>query len=67
MRHSFGSYHFAAHANSMETSRQLGHRSSDHVLFDHYRALARKEDGEAFFNILPPEQTGVIVPMPATA
>lgn len=53
MRHSFGTYHFALHGNSLETSRLLGHKSNDDVLFAHYRALASKKDGEAFFHILP--------------
>lgn len=42
MRHSFGSYHYALHGNPLETSRLLGHKASDQVLFDHYRALATK-------------------------
>ena len=55
MRHSFGTYHYALHRNPFETSRQLGHKSNDQVLFDHYRALATKEQGEAFFLIVPPK------------
>lgn len=53
MRHSFGSYHYALHGDPMLTSRLLGHKSNDTVLFDHYRALASKEDAEEYFNILP--------------
>lgn len=53
MRHSFGSYHYALHGNPLETARQLGHKASDQVLFDHYRALATKESGKAFFDIVP--------------
>ncbi len=53
MRHSFGSYHFALHGNSLETSRQLGHKASDQVLFDHYRALATKAQAEKYFAIIP--------------
>lgn len=53
MRHSFGSYHFALHGNSLETSRLLGHRASDQVLFDHYRALATKEQAERYFALVP--------------
>jgi len=54
MRHSFGSYHYALHGNPLETSRLLGHKSSDQVLFDHYRALATKAQAEAYFAIVPP-------------
>jgi len=55
MRHSFGSYHYALTGNSLETSRQLGHKASDQVLFDHYRALVSKEQGERYFALYPPE------------
>lgn len=61
MRHSFGSYHYALHGNPLETSRQLGHKASDQVLFDHYRALATKEQGEAFFSIVPPKSESKLV------
>jgi len=61
MRHSFGSYHYALHGNPLETSRQLGHKASDQVLFDHYRALATKEQGEAFFSIVPPKSVSKLV------
>lgn len=53
MRHSFGTYHFALRGNSLETSRQLGHKASDQVLFDHYRALATKEQAERYFGLRP--------------
>ena len=61
MRHSFGTYHFAFHGNSLETARLLGHKTNDQVLFDHYRALARKSDGEKFFEIKPAASTAKIV------
>ena len=54
MRHSSGSYHYAFHGNPLETSRLLGHKASDQVLFDHYRALATKAQAEAYFAIRPP-------------
>jgi integrase len=61
IRHSFGSYHYALHGNPLETSRLLGHKASDQVLFDHYRALATKAQAEAYFAIRPPAQTGKVV------
>ena len=61
MRHSFGSYHYALYGNPLETSRLLGHKASDQVLFDHYRALATKEQGEAFFSIVPPKSESKLV------
>jgi len=56
MRHSFGSYHYALSGNPLETSRLLGHKASDQVLFDHYRALVSKEHAEAYFSLYPPRR-----------
>ncbi|MGB0371993.1 MAG: tyrosine-type recombinase/integrase [Opitutales bacterium] len=53
MRHSFGTYHYALHRNSALTASALGHKANDQVLFDSYRSLARKKDGEAYFKIKP--------------
>jgi integrase len=61
MRHSFGSYHYALHGNPLETSRLLGHKASDQVLFDHYRALATKVQAEAYFAIIPPTKHGKVI------
>jgi integrase len=61
MRHSFGSYHYALHGNPLETSRLLGHKASDQVLFDHYRALATKAQAEAYFAIQPPANAAKLV------
>ncbi len=61
MRHSFGSYHYALHGNPLVTSRLLGHKASDQVLFDHYRALAKKETATKYFSIRPPASAGKIV------
>lgn len=54
MRHSFGTYHFALYGDSMLTSRLMGHKSGDDVLFDHYRALTTKTQAEEYFSLLPP-------------
>ncbi len=61
MRHSFGSYHYALYGNPLETARLLGHKSSDQVLFDHYRALATKAQAISYFAITPPANTNKIV------
>ncbi|MDC0369322.1 site-specific integrase [Opitutales bacterium] len=53
MRHSFGTYHCALHENPIKTSNELGHKSGDDVLYTHYRSLATKAEGRAFFNIRP--------------
>jgi hypothetical protein len=48
MRHSSGSGHDALHGDPLETSRLLGHKASDHVLFDHFAARATKTQVKAF-------------------
>lgn len=53
MRHSFGSYHYALHGDPLATSRLLGHKADDTVLFSHYRALATREQAMEFFGIVP--------------
>jgi len=55
MRHSCGSYHYALHGNPLKTARLLGHKANDQVLFDHYRALVTKEQGERYFALYPPK------------
>ena len=54
MRHSFGTYHFALHGNSIKTSHEMGHKTGGHeVLFEHYRSLATNADAKAFFDLRP--------------
>lgn len=55
-RHSFASYHLALHQDAAKTALQLGHTNTA-VLFQHYRELARPEDGEAYFQIMPESVT----------
>jgi integrase len=52
LRHSFGSYHLAAHDNAALTARQMGHTSTD-MVYAHYNNRRTREDGTAFFNIRP--------------
>jgi hypothetical protein len=66
MRHSFGSYHFGKHGNSIETARILGHKGDDTVLFAHYRALTTKAQGDAYFAIMP-ATTGQVIAFPPAA
>ncbi len=61
MRHSFGSYTFAKTQDAQRTASLLGHRGDDQVLFDHYRSLATKEDGERYFSITPQSIDGKLV------
>jgi integrase len=64
MRHSFGSYHFALHGDSMETARILGHKADDNVLFAHYRALTTKQQAEAYFGLVPQSEGSQVVCFP---
>ena len=64
MRHSFGSYHYAKDGNPIETARILGHKTDDTVLFSHYRALATKAQGEAYFATFP-KNPGKLIVFPA--
>ncbi|MFL2835574.1 MAG: tyrosine-type recombinase/integrase [Coraliomargaritaceae bacterium] len=51
LRHSFGSYHYALHGDSLRTSREMGHRNGDDVLFTYYRKLVSKKQSIEYFNI----------------
>jgi len=51
MRHSFGSYHYALYGDSVATSRELGHKTGDDILFSHYRTLVSREDAKEYFSI----------------
>jgi hypothetical protein len=52
LRHSFCSYHIAAHKDPSRTSVILCH-SSPRMLWRHYRGNATAEDGAAWFQIMP--------------
>ena len=61
MRHSFGSYFYALTSDASKTAAMLGHKSSDQMLFDHYRSLARKSDAEKYFSIMPADEEHKVV------
>lgn len=66
-RHSFASYHLALHQDAAKTALQLGHANTA-VLFQHYRELARPEDGEAYFKIMPENALPLnVIPMEGAA
>ncbi len=52
LRHSFASYHLAAHRNAALTAHELGHANSQ-MLFAHYRELVTREAGLAWWEIRP--------------
>jgi integrase len=53
LRHTYASNHIALHDNEYLTSRACGH--SPRMLRDHYDAVVSKVEGQAHFNIFPPE------------
>jgi integrase len=67
MRHTFASYHLAAHGDANATALQLGHAGAPGVLFDHYRALAKPGAARAFWKIAPKEGAVVAFRKNATA
>lgn len=52
LRHSFASYHLAAHQSQDATAHELGHGSTA-MLFAHYRALVTPSAARAFWRITP--------------
>jgi integrase len=52
LRHSYASYHLAAHQDAAKTALQLGHTES-RTLFAHYRELVKPEDAKAYWKIFP--------------
>lgn len=63
-RDSFASYHYALHGDSILTSKEMGHKQGDEVLFAHYRQLARKEDAEIYFALRPPVSSNNVTAFP---
>lgn len=61
-RHSFGSYHYAAHKNANKTASELGHKDTD-LLFKHYHEVVTQEEGEAYFAITPQDAPTNIIRM----
>lgn len=55
-RHSFASYHLAAHEDAAKTAHEMGHAGNSQMLWQHYRAVVRKGDADAFWKILPPSE-----------
>jgi hypothetical protein len=53
LRHSYCTYHFAAHANENLTAQQAG--NSPTMIHGHYKGLATKADAEKWFAVTPPD------------
>lgn len=52
LRHSFGSYHFAANGDENRTAAQMG--NSPAVIFRHYRAVVKPAEAALYWKVLPP-------------
>jgi integrase len=61
-RHSFGTYHLAAHGDAIKTAGLMGHRDPG-VLHNHYKALVTKAEAEHFWALRPTGEAGKVVPM----
>jgi integrase len=67
IRHSFGTYHYAANNNPVETARLMGHVGVD-IFFRHYRALVDEDEAKQFWSLRPATDAArKIVPMAAQA
>lgn len=55
LRHTFATYHVAAYGDVAKTSLIMGHRGSADMIHRHYRGLATKAQGKAFFALVPGE------------
>jgi integrase len=61
LRHSFCSFHFAAHANENQTAQQAG--NSPAMIHAHYKGLATKAEAEKWFNVIPPDAAKNVIPL----
>jgi integrase len=62
LRHSFGSYHLAAHKNSPLTSKEMGHMTTS-MVFNRYNNLRTNKEALSFFAIRPVCESEKIVAM----
>ncbi|GEM_PF-2240799 len=54
LRHSFCTYHVAMHGDAGRTATLLSHKDDVNILYQHYKGNATKEQGKAYFSIMPP-------------
>jgi integrase len=55
LRHSFGSYHLAAHKSASLTAELMGHMNS-RMLYEHYREVIKEDENITAFWALHPDQ-----------
>jgi integrase len=64
LRHSFCSFHFALHSNENLTAALGG--TSPAMVHQHYKGLATKAEGEAWFSTQPPATADNVVILPGS-
>ena len=65
LRHAFGTYHFALHANENLTAQQAG--NSPQMVHSHYKGLATRKEAQAWFAVKPAKSKGNIVQLQTKA
>jgi integrase len=65
LRHSFCSFHFAAHANENLTAALAG--NSPAMIHQHYKGLATKAEAEKWFSVNPSEAAQNVIPLASGA
>ena len=61
LRHSFASYHLAAHGDTVKTAYQMGH-TNPRIVADFYKALVTKADAIRFWDLRPAsDEAGKVV------
>jgi len=63
LRHSFCSFHFAAHANENLTAALAG--NSPAMIHQHYKGLATRAEAEKWFSVKPSETAVNVIPLAA--
>lgn len=60
LRHSYGSYHYAAFQDIAKTAAQLGHQNPQ-ITWKHYYQLADPDDAALFWQIKPGKENGKVI------
>jgi integrase len=62
LRHSFITFHMAAHTNENLTAAEAG--NSPQMIHDHYRALATAKEAKAWFSVRKSKVSGNVIALP---
>jgi integrase len=61
LRHSFASYHLAEFSNAPALALEMGHANTA-MIFKHYRKVVKKTAAERYWQIMPPDGSGKVIP-----